>query len=287
MVLNKFLTAAVASISLFCSSAFAFTPKKEYAKDKPTTEIAFDTNNTVFLRGEVSGASISKVVESLEKVKGQEVFLFIQSPGGSVIDGMTLVNYIKSSDKKIVCVADVAISMAFVILQACDERVSTLNSITMQHHMAFGAQYGEAPNVKSFVDFLLSLEASSNVEQAKRINIPLSDFEKKVDRDWWLFGEAIAKNNVTDLTAKTTCTRRAIEGGYSEFFDYMGLQIELVWSTCPSVLEPKAIKVSRPTQTNYGIANREVVGQEKEDVMSKVLARRFVEKRLKNKPENN
>lgn len=278
--MNRFFKSiALATLAWSFGSGFTFVPKKDFAKDKPTTHVEYDVGNTVFLRGPVDGASVSKAVEAIEKAKGSEVYLFIQSPGGSVIDGMTLVNYIRSSDKKIVCVADVAISMAFVTLQACDERLSTANSIAMQHHMAFGAQFGEAPNVKSFVDFLLGIEKDMNVQQAKRIGLTLEAFEQKVDRDWWTFGESVAKNNVTDRQATSTCSRRAIEGEYIEEFSMFGLKIELIWSTCPHILEPKGFRVSKPSAQAWGgfvPASQE----ETSKALASVLARRWVDNRL-------
>lgn len=278
--LSKFLAIGVAALSSSLLCGFNFKEKSQYAKDKPTTRVEYDVGNTVYLRGVVDSTSVSKAIEAIERTKSDEVYLFIQSPGGSVIDGMTLVNYIRSTDKKIVCVADVAISMAFVTLQACDERLSTANSIAMQHHTSFGVRGGESPNVKSFVDFLLGMEETMDAQQAKRIGISLEQFKKNIDRDWWTFGENVSKSGVTDRTVTSTCSKRLLESEFTENVQVGPFKVELTWSGCPHITEPRAIKVATDARGQWGLVRQEASITETQAVMDEVLARRYVEKKL-------
>lgn len=283
---HKFLatTVAVLSSSLLCG--YTFKPKPQYAKDKPTTSIEYTESNTVYLRGVVDSTSVSKTIEQIERTKSDEVYLFIQSPGGSVIDGMALVNYIRSTEKKVVCIADVAISMAFVTLQSCDERLATTNSIAMQHHSSFGAKNGESPNVKSFVDFLLKMEKTMNVQQAKRIGVSLESFEQKVDRDWWSFGDDLVTNKIVDGLVTSTCTKKLLDTEIVERVSLGFFQVDLTWSGCPLILEPKNAKVVKDGTNQWGATRTDASIAETSAVLDRVLARRFVQKQLMTVPQD-
>ena len=45
-----------------------------------------------------------------------------------------------------------------------------------------------------------------NKAAAKRIGISLEEFEKRVQQDWWTYGEDIVKENVADELAVVGCT---------------------------------------------------------------------------------
>ncbi len=274
---------AVAALSLTSSVGFAVPVKAQYAKSKPTTSVEYDLGNTVTLRGVINSVSVSKAVESLSLAKSDEVFLFIQSPGGSIIDGMTLVNFIRSTDKKIICIADIAISMAFVILQSCDERLSTANSITMQHHASFGVNRGEAPNVVNFVNFLLKMDKELDIAQAARIGITVEKFQKNIDRDWWLFGSDVAKENVTDRNVTAVCTKKLLESTVTEKIQVMGglFEVTLTWSGCPEILDPKSIEITKEFVNQFGYRERvAVTGETRISIEQELLARRFVSSKL-------
>lgn len=277
------LSLVTAAVSFSMLSGFASKPKPQHAKDKPTASVEYDLGNTVTIRGPIDGSSVSKAVEQIALSKSDEVFLFIQSPGGSVIDGMTLVNFIRSTEKKVVCVADVAISMAFVIFQACDERLTTANSITMQHHASFGAGQNESPNVVSFVKFLIGMGVELDTKQAARIGISLEQFRKNIDRDWWLFGDAIPKANVSDRVVTAVCTRKLLESEVNETLSLMGglITLSVVWNGCPEILEPKSVKMVRQVTDKNGFTTMvAVVGQERIELEQQVFARRFVSSKL-------
>jgi ATP-dependent Clp protease protease subunit len=270
-------------LSLTSAVGFAVPMKAQYAKSKPTTSVEYDVNNTVTLRGVINSASVSKAVEGIALSKSDEVYLFIQSPGGSIIDGMTLVNFIRSTDKKVICVADIAISMAFVILQSCDERLSTANSITMQHHASFGAQRGESPNVVNFVNFLLKMDKELDIAQAARIGITVEKFQKNIDRDWWLFGSDVSKENVTDRTVTAVCSRKLLESTVTEKISVMGglFEVTLTWSGCPEILDPKSIEITKEFTNQFGYRERvAVTGETRVNIEQELLARRFVSAKL-------
>lgn len=236
---------AVSMATSGTAGAFTFKEKPSRALSKANgNNIELDVSNTVVLRGEVTDQSISNLIRDLENVKEDEVVLYIQSPGGSVVAGMKAISYIRATPKHVICLADVAISMAFVILQACDERVSTSSSITMQHVTSYGLSNQQAPNAESFVRFLTRMTEQMDIEQAKRIGLSYNNFKAKTRSDWWSFGEDVALEHVTDRTVNVTCTQKALKGVIETKVSTMMGSFNVSWSQCPVISEPVAVATS-------------------------------------------
>lgn len=153
----------------------------------------------------VSNDSTNAAIYQLLSSKGDEVTMFISSPGGSIIAGLNLIQAMKASGKTITCIADFAASMAFIILQNCDKRLVTPNAVVMQHEASFGAR-GARPHVNSMVDFVNRMVATIEVQQAERIGMSLEDFKAKARNDWWLFGKEAIDNGVADSLTFVSCS---------------------------------------------------------------------------------
>ena len=111
--------------------------------------IELTTNNSVILRGPVNSISVSKWIYNINKIKTDDIYIYIKSPGGSVTSGNLFIEQIKSlseSGKNIHCIAEFAASMAFIILQSCPNRYGLFSSILMQHQISFGIS-GNLQNV--------------------------------------------------------------------------------------------------------------------------------------------
>ena len=82
--------------------------------------IEFKKDNFVSLRETINQDSSSRLLSKLNLIetKHNTIYLYINSPGGDVMAGLEIINYIKSlqrRDKQIICIAHNAMSMAFVI----------------------------------------------------------------------------------------------------------------------------------------------------------------------------
>jgi ATP-dependent protease ClpP protease subunit len=205
------------------------------------------SENTIILRGEVDGNSVSKTISALMTTQGDTVNLFLSSPGGSVVDGAQLIQAIRSVNKKVVCVTDFSASMSFVILQACDERVVLESSILMQHVPSFGVRHQQQPNAVSFVEFLKQMTNTIDAAQAKRMELPLERFKQLVRDDYWLFGRKAVEAKAADRVAQTICSPELTNKEEKETFSAFGglIKINVIWSKCPLVTEPKSVEIAR------------------------------------------
>ena len=135
--------------------------------------ITLTNSNFVVIRGQITGKLASKVIIDLIEMRDKVIYLYISSPGGSVVDGMKIIQVIKGlelSGKKIICIADMALSMGFAILQYCSERVVMQSSILMQHQMSLQLG-GSINNVNSYVSFIHSMNDEVDKKQSEKLGI--------------------------------------------------------------------------------------------------------------------
>lgn len=119
----------------------------------------------------------------------------MDSPGGSVIDGMHLFGQIANyslrgggEHKVTITVRGYAASMAGILLQSADDRVIAAESYLMIHEVSsFAAgKIGEIKDEILFLDKIGDRVANIFVERSKK-KITLSKFKSKWERqDWWL-----------------------------------------------------------------------------------------------------
>ena len=222
---------------LFTLFAFAI-PSFTYAN--PTSDIQLTEKNHVVVRGQVTGESVSKWILELNNIKDKDVIVYINSPGGSVLAGMTFVEQIKQmskSGKNVVCVADVAASMAFIILQSCPTRYVTSASILMQHQMSLRLG-GQIENVKTYLNFLDTIEDDLNNMQAAKMQLDPEVFQKLIAHDLWLSGSGIMKYNAADKMIHVSCDSLLLTKVHTEEIDTFFGKIVLTYSKCPLARDP-------------------------------------------------
>lgn len=200
--------------------------------DTKKSEIILTDSNSISLRGEVNEDSISEVIVKLAKNNSPIIYLYINSPGGEVLAGMKLVNYLKYTSKHVVCIAEVAISMAHQILQACPERTATDTSILMQHRMSGGAQ-GNSDQIASALNILVKLEEFLDIASAKRMKISLEEFMKKVSKEWWVFGKDAKDVNMVDRIVTVQCEDAMYSISDKKTIQIFIFQIPILLNHCP------------------------------------------------------
>ena len=192
-----------------------------------------ETNHATLI-GEVEPDSITKVILKLNSIKEETAYLFIDSPGGSVLAGHVLIEYFSTSKKNIVCVAKMAISMAHQILQACPHRVGMTTNILMQHRMTAGVQ-GNPDNMAGLLSVLTKMEIQLNTMSAKRIGVSIDEFFKKVSKEWWTFGSESKKLNIVDDIRHVSCDATLYAKETKANVQIMVFTVPVIISGCPLI----------------------------------------------------
>ena len=206
--------------------------------------IELKKDNFVSMREPITQDSSSRLLSKLNQIetKHETLYIYINSPGGDVIAGFEIINYIKSlqqRSKKVICIANNAISMAFVIFQYCSMRYILYSSTLMQHQMVSELQ-GKIYDINSKISYLNTLENKLNQHQATRLNMTLDNFTKLIQNDWWLYSTNIINNNAADKIVSFYCSF----DNYDEVvtINTMFGDIIVKYSVCPLINYPIDIK---------------------------------------------
>lgn len=203
------------------------------------TLVKLTEKNFVTIRGPIDGSNSAKIIDQLiSKQHENELYIYLITNGGSVINGMEIVQTMKSlSENKvsIKCIADTALSMGFIIFQYCPVRYVTLSSVLMQHQLSLGIK-GPINQVNTYMSFIQSIEDEVDRHQSDRLGITVPELRSLIAHDWWLFGENNVKSKVADKMVSVICDfdpKLSTETMQTIFGD-----IDLTYSTCPLARDP-------------------------------------------------
>lgn len=224
----------LAFLALFSPSAVAKKPEA----DRPL--VVLSDKNFAAVRGPVTGASVSDAIEQLMTLEADEVYLYLDTPGGSVIDGNHLIATLEAMEMRgqsVTCLADTAISMGYAILQGCPTRLVRDSSILMQHQMSFGTR-GPIEQVNNYVDFVNQMEEQTNRKQADRLGLTVNEFKQKTVNDWWTFGQTAVNSSQADGMVHLLCTHELMKETYTLVIETWWGPVHVVLNRCPLMNKP-------------------------------------------------
>lgn len=153
----------------FCFQQAAGNVHKLYIYDDVTAYGAFNWSTWEYEESETSAKYFRDQLEAIPDVDTIE--LHINSNGGSVKEGVAIYTQLKQKNcKKIGYVDGVAYSVAFLILQACDERIMGLGTSALVHNMWMSVD-GNAKELRKAADDLDVLMESNRKIFLERSNL--------------------------------------------------------------------------------------------------------------------
>ena len=160
----------------------------------------------IFLSEDVNSASASLVVAQLLFLESEDpdkdISLYINSPGGSITDGMAIVdtmNYIKSPVSTI-CVG-MAASMGAVLLASGTKgkRFATPNAEILIHQpLISGGLAGQTTEIKIHADHMVKTREKLNRILSERTGQPLEIINRDTERDNYMTAEEALKYGLID-----------------------------------------------------------------------------------------
>ena len=163
----------------------------------------------IFLGEDVNPTSASLVIAQLLFLESEdpdkEIFLYINSPGGSITDGMGIVdtmNYIKCPVTTI-CVG-LAASFGAVLLANGEKgkRFATPNSEILIHQPLIGGQgggiSGQATEIKIHADHMIRTREKLNKLLSEKTGQPIDQIEKDTERDHYMSAQEALEYGLID-----------------------------------------------------------------------------------------
>ena len=184
-----------------------------YVIDKtPNGERSYDIysrllkDRIIMLTEDVNHFTASSIVAQLLFLESEdpdkEISFYINSPGGSITDGMAIVDtmrYIKCPISTI-CVG-MAASMGAVLLACGDKgkRFATPNSEIMIHQpLISGGLSGQATEIKIHADHILRTRSRLNKLLSEQTGQDLATIEKDTEKDNYMLAEEALKYGLID-----------------------------------------------------------------------------------------
>lgn len=158
----------------------------------------------VFLSGEVNDNTANVVIAQLIYLEGKnpdkDIYLYINSPGGSVSAGMAIydtMNYIKC-DVSTICVGLAASMGAFLLSSgAKGKRFALPNSEIMIHQPLGGAQ-GQASDIEIQANHMRHIKEKLNRILSENTGKDVSVIEKDTDRDNYMTADQAKEYGLID-----------------------------------------------------------------------------------------
>ena len=158
----------------------------------------------IFLNGEINDATANTVIAEMIYLEGKnpdkDIFLYINSPGGSVSAGMAIydtMNYIKC-DVSTICVGLAASMGAFLLSSGTKgKRFALPNSEVMIHQPLGGAQ-GQASDIAIQAKHIQNIKEKLNKILSENTGKSLKIIEKDTDRDNYMSAEEAKAYGLVD-----------------------------------------------------------------------------------------
>lgn len=142
----------------------------------------------VFLSGEITDEVANLIVSELlylNSLGNDDIYLYINSPGGSVTAGMAIydtMNFIKA-DVVTICVGMCASMGAFLLSSGCKEKRMSLKNGEVMIHQPLGGVKGQASDIQIHADRIIKMKKKLNSILASNTSKDMKVIERDTERD--------------------------------------------------------------------------------------------------------
>ncbi len=146
----------------------------------------------IFLGEPVTNESANRIVAQLLFLEAEDpekdIYLYINSPGGSVYDGLGIFDTMQhvKPDIHTVCVGLAASMGAFLLCAGAKGKRSSLLHSRIMIHQPLGGARGQASDIRIQADEILFLKERLNKELSDRTGQPLERIKNDTDRDFFM-----------------------------------------------------------------------------------------------------
>ena len=196
------------------------TVKGDIISDLSNAE-EYDSINKIVVKHKTNGrvvwfttdfnfGSVANAVEQLKKLESESsepIYLLLDSPGGSVFDGATLISQMEASIYT-VCTRLCA-SMAAMTHSYGAKRL-ILDRAILMYHPASGGVQGQVPNMVSLLKSITRYIDRMNANIVGRSNLNREEYERLVAYEIWIDSEDSVKKGLSDEIVSLDVTNRPL-----------------------------------------------------------------------------
>lgn len=169
----------------------------------------------IFLNGEVNEYTANEIITKLlyleSKDPDSDISLYINSPGGTISDGMAIydtINYIKC-DVTTICIGMACSMGAFLLSSGAKGKRCALPNSNIMIHQPLGGVSGQASDVAIVAQQILKVKDKLNKILAENCNQPLEKIAADTDRDFYMSAAEAAEYGLIDKVLYTRKVKKA------------------------------------------------------------------------------
>lgn len=163
----------------------------------------------IFMGGPIEDYTANLIIAQLLFLESEDpkkdIFLYINSPGGSVTATLAMLdtmNFIKP-DVSTVCVGLAASGGAILLAGGAKGKRRALPNAEIMIHQPWGGVQGQASDIEITAKQILKTREKLNKLLAKATGKPLAEIEKDVDRDYFMSSDEAKKYGIIDEIYKS------------------------------------------------------------------------------------
>jgi ATP-dependent protease ClpP protease subunit len=223
---------------------FLFLISSAFAQTK---QILLSENNTVNFNQPFKGDFVAKktqeaLLKSILLPKGQALYIVLDTPGGSVVDGLLFIDALKSLNRPIHTITIFAASMGYQVVQSLGNRYILSSGSLMSHRGAAGGLSGQVPGeLNSRLAHLEDILLEMNKIASKRVKLSLEEYQRQILNELWVTGSRAVQKGHADEVVNVQCAPDLIRGTYSDSFSTIFGQVNAKFSKCPLITSPISI----------------------------------------------
>lgn len=208
-------------------------------------KVLLTVDNTISLNDSFYGESVAnltlKAKELDDRIKSNDpIYLVINSPGGSIEDGLELIQNLSSLRWPIKTITLFAASMGFQTVQGLGERLITKNG-TLMSHKAKGGFFGEFPGqLDSRYSYYLKRVAEMEKVAVARTKgkHTLKSYRNLIENEFWCSGKDCIKGGFADRIVSEAVCDKSLSGTIDKVYDrflFNGKVVEILvtMDVCP------------------------------------------------------
>ncbi len=159
----------------------------------------------IFLGEQVTSETANRIVAQLLFLEAEDpekdIYMYINSPGGSVYDGLGIFDTMQhvKPDIHTVCVGLAASMGAFLLAAGTKGKRSSLRHSRIMIHQPLGGARGQASDIRIQADEILFLKERLNTELSERTGKNYDTIKEDTDRDFYMSPSEAVEYGLIDL----------------------------------------------------------------------------------------
>lgn len=158
----------------------------------------------VFMSGEVTDGMANAIIARLLYMDSddptKDIFIYINSPGGSVTAGLAIYDTMQHIKANVVtiCVGMAASMGSFLLAAGTKGKRLALPNARILIHQPLGGAQGQATDIEIEAKQILKMRQQLNEMLASRTGQPIEKIQKDTDRDYWMSAQEAKEYGLID-----------------------------------------------------------------------------------------